>query len=193
MAVYSGVYYDPNTDYSALMKNTTDPNQLSGLNQQRAAKIYDTGMSQYYDSVPEQYRGLQNLGKQTNTYKSPYSDQVSSQLAEITKMLKTPTTYDPNKDTAFQAGQKVIGDNTYRDMARRGIADSNITGQQAYQLSMQALPQYQANWQNQQQQNLGNQLALLTQLGNLDNTSYDRYNTDRTFDFNKGVSIAGLT
>ncbi|MGE5436608.1 MAG: hypothetical protein ACM3O3_05220 [Syntrophothermus sp.] len=114
--------------------------------------------------------------------KTAYTDQMLAALGELSQLLKTPLTYDSSKDEGFKAAQSVIGKNVYNDMARRGIADSTITPQQAYELSMQALPQFQANWQNQQQQNINNQLNMLAQLGNLD------YN-----EFNKLVSEAGFT
>lgn len=108
-------------------------------------------------------------------HQSQFNDQMMKTLSALTDMLKTPLTYDSKNDEGFQAAQRTIGDNVYRDMARRGVAYSSMTPEQSYQLSMQALPQFQQNWQNQQQQNISNQMAMLGQLGQLDMQDYQKF------------------
>ena len=54
---------------------------------------------------------------------------------------------------------------------------------------MQALPQFQQQFYNQQQQNIGNQLAMLQQLGIMDQQEYNRYDSD----IGRAIKEAGLT
>lgn len=117
-----------------------------------------------------------------NPYETPYKGTIADMLKVIMDAINNKGTYDSSKDEAFQAAQRNIADSSYRDMERRGIADSSITKQMEYQLSMQALPQFAANWENQRQQDLANKMNMLSTLGNLD------YN-----EFNKAISEAGLT
>ena len=108
--------------------------------------------------------------------KTQYSDQIVTMLGDLSNSLKTPLTqpYDPSKDTAYQAAQKTIGQDVYRSMARRGIADSTIAPQQQYELSMQALPQFQEAYYGRQQQDIGNKMAALGQLQSLDASDFQK-------------------
>ena len=109
-----------------------------------------------------------NPGSKTSTSKTSYSDQIYDMLSGLTDQLKSPRTYDSSQDEGFQAAQTNIGKNVYEQMNRRNVADSNMTSQQAYELSMSALPQFQQAWQQNQQQDINNQMNMLSQLSGLD-------------------------
>lgn len=183
----AGIDYDKGTDYQALINQTSskDVARLQELYKKRAAKIYGEGMEEYYGSIPENLRYLQNGGQPSESgnvgtggngtsTKTQYTDQITTLLADLTDALKTPLTYDSSKDEGYQAAQQTIGKDVYKAMARRGISDSTMTPQQQYELSMQALPQFQANWENKQQQDKLNQMNLLSQLQGLDLSEFDK-------------------
>lgn len=222
---YKGINYDTDTDYMALSKGTTNPDLLSTYGNQRAAKIYGEGMSQYYNTVPQNLQYLQGLSdiskvpteapppitqnqpgqptqpqantqgitpastNKSNGYDEKYLKTMESftnyMQGMIDKLQSPLTPYDSKKDESFQAAQTVIGDNVYRDMARRGIADSSITPQQSYQLSMQALPQFAQQYYDRENQN---KLMQLQAYGLLQNQGVNEFNvmdTNRKFDYGK--------
>lgn len=177
---YKGISYDPKIDYQSQINKTTDPTQKSLQNLQRTAKIYDTKMENQYGSVPSDLQYLKPTIQQQpttlNKSKTQYSDQITNMLGQLSESLKTPltNTYKPKEDVSFQAAQKEIGDSVYNQLARRNIADSSITGDRAYELSMQSLPQFQQMYKNNQQQDFTNKANMLNQLQSLDSNDFQK-------------------
>lgn len=190
---YKGIDYNPNANYQSQINQTTDNTKKNLLNLQRTAKIYDKGMEQYYNSVPQNLQYLKqptasNQVKQLQKSKTQYSDQIVSMLGDLSNSLNTPLTkkYSPDEDTAYQAAQQSIQDDVYRQMERRGIADSGITQQQMIDLSMQALPQFQQQYYNRQNQDISNKMNALSQLQSLDSSEFQKSQALEQLQLQKG-------
>jgi hypothetical protein len=136
--------------------------------------------------VPGPGQVVESAGAPTPTgstgtpFKSQFGDQIGSFLSSISGMISKPAQYDPNTDPGLQSAQKSAIDAVMRAAARRNMLYSSAEKANAQESAMSLVPQFQARFDANQQQQLGNLFSMLNSLQGLDTSEYNKFKDDRS-------------
>jgi hypothetical protein len=110
-----------------------------------------------------------------NPYNSKYNAELAQQLSMLSNQINNPTQYSPDSDVGLQSAQRQAMDATSRAAARRNMLYSDANKYQMGQAALNLVPQFQQQFENQQQNKLGNLFNLMGVLQQMEGQDYGRY------------------
>lgn len=111
-------------------------------------------------------------------YNNPMTQQMLDVLKALSDKINNPTPFNPETSAGLKIGQQNAMNVVGREAARRNMYQDSNTPYQMQLAAQQLIPQYEQAYNQQQQQGIGNQLAMLGAMGTMDESQYNKYLND---------------
>lgn len=127
---------------------------------------------------------INSIGKNDQSiYKDTFAPQQADVQKQILDSINNPKQYNPVNDPALKIAQNQAQRQVEEEMNARGILNSTITSDRITQVTQELIPQYQALFEQKEQQRISNLNTYWQNINQMDSNQFQKFTDNRNYQY----------